>query len=360
MKLILTINGGSSTVKFALFDAANPPRRLFAEKIEGSEGAVEKILQRIGNDAISGVGHRIVHGGPRLIQPCRLTPDVLVELRQLIPIDPDHLPGEISLIEAMQQHARAVPQVLCFDTAFHATLPRAATLLPIPRRYDAAGIRRYGFHGLSFTYLMKELNRLDAPAANGKVILAHLGAGASLAAVSNGKCLDTTMSFTPTAGLVMATRTGDLDPGVLVHLLRTEKLSADAMNDLVNRQSGLLGVSETTADMRKLLAARKTDARCAEAVELFCHSARKHIGAMAASLGGVQTLVFSGGIGENAAEVRREICRGLEFLGILLDESANVAGAAVISAAAARCIVRVIATDEEQVLANSTRQILNL
>jgi acetate kinase len=358
MKRILTINGGSSTIKFALFEASNPPKKLFTEKLEGSDGAIEKILARVDSVELSAVGHRIVHGGPNLIEPTRVTPQVLDELRKLVPIDPDHLPGEIALIEAMHQHAPNVSQVLCFDTAFHATLPRVATLLPIPRRYNAAGIRRYGFHGLSFTYLMNELKKLDPKAAEGKLILAHLGAGASLAAISNGNCVDTTMSFTPTAGLVMATRTGDLDPGVLVHLLRTENLTADAMNDLVNRQSGLLGISETTGDMRKLLAARKTDVRSAEAVEIFCHAARKQIAAMAAALDGVQTLIFSGGIGENAAEVRSEICRGLNFLGIRLDESANAANCAVISAAGSACTVRVIATDEEQVIADQTRSLL--
>src|SRR5207248_5014828 len=240
----------------------------------------------------------------------------------------------------------------CFDTAFHATLPRVARLLPLPRRYDAAGIRRYGFHGLSYAYLMGELGRVAGPeAAAGRVILAHLGAGASMAAVQGRKSIDTTMSFTPTAGLVMATRTGDLDPGALVYLLRSENLSADQLDELLNKQSGLLGVSETSPDMRDLLAKQAGDVRAAEAVELFCYQARKWVGALAAALGGLDTLVFAGGIGENAAEVRQRICDGLGFLGVRLDPARNAAGAAVISADGTPATVRVIRTDEELMIA---------
>src|SRR5262249_26562507 len=234
------------------------------------------------------------------------------------------------------KHSPDLPQVACFDTAFHRTLPQVARLLPVPRRYQAAGIERYGFHGLSYTYLMEELTRVAGDAAaERRAILAHLGAGASMAAVREGKCVDPSMAFTPTAGLVMATRTGDLDPGVLVNLLRSEKMTADGLDDLVNKQSGLLGVSETSPDMRDLLARQAGDPRGGGAVALSCYQAKKWLGAFAAALGGLETLVFAGGIGENAPEVRARVCDGLEFLGVRLDAARNAAGAAVISADAA-------------------------
>lgn len=359
---ILTINGGSSTIKFALFAPGDPMKRVQSGQIECPNGpdaeAAEQVIAQAPLASVAAIGHRVVHGGSRFVQPCRITPEVLAELGRLVQIDPDHLPGEIALIEAMIKSAPGVPQAACFDTAFFADMPRVAKLLPIPRRYEKIGLRRYGFHGLSYTYLMRELRRLDAPAAEGKVILAHLGNGASLAAVSGGKCVDTTMGFTPTGGLVMGTRSGDLDPGAMVYLARSEKLSAGGLGDLVNKQSGMLGVSETSADMRKLVELRTTDVRAAEAVELFCYAARKQIGAMAAALGGVGTLVFSGGIGEHSALARAQICAGLEFLGVRMDESRNAAHSPVISADSAACAVRVIATDEESVLAAEARRML--
>jgi acetate kinase len=244
-------------------------------------------------------------------------------------------------------------QVACFDTDFHRDLPRVASLLPIPRRYDEAGVRRLGFHGLSYAYLMEELRRIADSAADGRVILAHLGSGASMAAVCGGKSADTTMGFTPTAGLVMASRPGDLDPGLLVYLMRAEKLSPAQMDDLLTRRCGLIGVSDGVADMRDLLARRGSDVKCAEAVALFCYQAKKWLGAYAAALGGLDTLVFSGGIGENCPEVRGEICGGLDFLGLRLDPRRNAAGADVISADNARVTVRVIRTDEEIMIAKA-------
>jgi acetate kinase len=251
--------------------------------------------------------------------------------------------------------------VACFDTAFHHDLPRVAQLLPIPRRYEAQGVRRYGFHGLSYAFLMGELARLAGrEAAQGRVILAHLGNGASLAAVHRGKSMDTSMSFTPTAGVPMSTRSGDLDPGLVWYLARTEGLDAKRFNEMVNFQSGLLGVSETSSDMRDLLEHETQDVRAAEAVALFCYQVKKWIGAFAAALGGLDTLVFAGGIGENAPVVRARICDGLGFLGIVLEEKRNAGNEGVISAETSRVPVRVIHTDEEWMIANTVCRVLGL
>jgi acetate kinase len=285
----------------------------------------------------------------------------LQELRGISPYDPEHLPGEIELIEAFGQRHPQLPQVACFDTAFHRTMPRVAKLLPIPRRYGDKGLERYGFHGLSYAYLMEELARLGDPAATaGRVILAHLGNGASLAAVRNGKSIDTSMSFTPAAGLVMSTRSGDLDPGIAAYLERTEQIDGKRFYEMVNHESGLLGISETSSDMRDLQARETSDIRAAEAVTLFCYQAKKWIGAFAAALGGLDTLVFAGGIGENAPPVRARICEGLEFLGVELSEARNAEGAAVISSEGSRVRVRMIRTDEELMIARSTCRLLDL
>jgi acetate kinase len=237
-------------------------------------------------------------------------------------------------------------------------MPRVARLLPIPRRYAAKGVERYGFHGLSYAYLMEELGRLDPAAAKGPVILAHLGNGASLAAVRDGKSIDTSMGFTPTGGLVMSTRTGDLDPGLVYYLARTERMTAAQFQQMVNHQSGLLGVSGTSPDLRDLCAREATDVRAAEAVELFCYQARKWIGSFAAVLGGLDTLVFAGGIGENASSVRQRICHELGFLGIKLDRKRNAKNAPLISSDASRVKVRVIRTDEELMIARSVCRLL--
>jgi acetate kinase len=236
-----------------------------------------------------------------------------------------------------------------------------AQVLPIPRRYEAQGVRRYGFHGLSYAFLMGELARLaGTEAAQGRVVLAHLGNGASLAAVHHGKAIDTSMSFTPTAGVPMSTRTGDLDPGLVWYLARTEHLDAKGFNEMVNFKSGLLGVSETSSDMRDLLAHEKQDVRAAEAVALFCYQVKKWIGAFAAALGGLDTLVFAGGIGENAPVVRARICEGLGFLGIELDEKQNATNEGVISATTSGISVRVIPTDEECTIAKMVCSVLGL
>jgi len=314
-----------------------------------------------GQEALSAVGHRVVHGGPKYSEPQRITPEMVEELRRLSPFDPEHLPEEIALVEAFGRRFPELPQVACFDTAFHHDLPRVAQMLPIPRRFEAQGVRRYGFHGFSYAFLMEELARVaGTEAARGKVVLAHLGNGASLAAVHEGKSVDTSMSFTPTSGVPMSTRSGDLDPGLICYLERTEGLDSAAINQMVNFQSGLLGISETSSDMRDLLAHETRDVRAAEAIALFCYQVKKCIGAYAAALGGLDTLVFAGGIGENAPPVRARICERLGFLGLELDEARNAANAAVISTHASRVTVRVVPTDEELMIARSVARLLGL
>jgi acetate kinase len=268
------------------------------------------------------------------------------------PLDLDHLPREIALIEGFRDAFPETPQVACFDTAFHKDLPRIAQLLPIPRRYLDAGVRRFGFHGLSYTYLMGQLAVVaGAEAAKGRVILAHLGSGASMAAVHNGKPIDTTMAFTPTSGLMMGTRPGDLDPGLLMYLMKDQKLSTEDMDKFISERCGLIGVSETSSDMRDLLRARNHDPRAAETVQLFCYLAKKHLCALGSTLGGVETIVFAGGIGEHSPEIRAGICDGLGFLGLKLDPSRNNLAHDVISSDESPVTVRIIPTDEELVIA---------
>jgi acetate kinase len=315
----------------------------------------------VGRAVLTAVGHRVVHGGPKYSQPQRITGDMVEELHRLSPLCPEHLPEEILLTEAFQRRFPDLPQVACFDTAFHHDLPLVAQLLPIPRRYQAQGMRRYGFHGLSYTFLMGALTDIaGSQAARGRVILAHLGNGASLAAVRDGKSMDTSMSFTPTAGVPMSTRSGDLDPGIAWYLAQTEKMGAKQFNEMVNSQSGLLGVSETSSDMRDLLECEAKDVRAAEAVALFCYQVKKWIGAFAAALGGLDTLVFAGGIGENAPAIRARICHGLGFLGIELEEERNAANEGMISVASGRVAVRVIHTDEEHMIAKMVCSVLGI
>ena len=387
---LLTLNAGSSSLKYALVRAdaaltrvqsgtvnrlgqaeaefkvthgtspASPSRPVDARNTEHALGLLlQEILPLTGQTGLIAIGHRVVHGGPNYTTPQRVTPALLAELRHLSAFDPEHLPEEIALIHGLYERFPEVPQFACFDTAFHHDLPRVAQLLPLPRRYADAGVRRYGFHGLSFQFQMEELRRIDDPAATkGRVILAHLGSGASLAAVHHGRCIDTSMGFTPTAGLVMGTRTGDLDPGLVAYLARTEQMTAPQFQRLVNHQSGLLGVSGISSDMRELLSQEANDTRAAEAIELFCYQARKWIGAYAAVLGGIDTLVFAGGIGENCPTIRRRICAGLEFLGLDLDLSRNTENEARISPAYNRTVVRVIRTDEELTIARAVTQLL--
>jgi acetate kinase len=388
---VLAINGGSSSIKFALYAIGGPQKREISGAIdriglggtrlafddpEGNRretreiaasdhrSAANILIDWLGKQerfaSVKAVGHRVVHGMHH-VQPEIVTQDLLEELHRIRPYDPDHLPREIELIEAFRQRHPGLPQVACFDTAFHSAMPRVAKLLPIPRRLDAKGVQRYGFHGLSYAYLMEELSRVaGAKRASGRVILAHLGNGASLAAVMDGKSIDTSMGFTPTAGLPMSTRSGDLDPGLAPYLARTEQISSKQFYEMVNHESGLLGISETSPDMRDLLAREKGDVRAAEAVALFCYEVKKRVGSYAAALGGVDTLVFSAGIGENCPAVRARVCDGLGFLGIELDEARNAGNSAVISAEGGRVEVRVIRTDEELMIVRSVARILKL
>jgi len=388
---ILTINGGSSSIRFALYQVGEALERRLYGKIDriGLSGANLTVNDPVTNqqdsrslaasnhksavnflidwleeqnsfEAVRAVGHRVVHGMQHTA-PELVTQQLLDELQHIKPYDPDHLPREIELIEAFCQRHPKLPQLTCFDTAFHRDMPRVAKLLPIPRRYEAKGVQRYGFHGLSYAYLMEELARLGDPAATkGRVILAHLGNGASMAAVRNAKSIDTSMGFTPTAGLPMSTRSGDLDPGLVSYLARAEQMTAPQFDYMVNHESGLLGVSEISSDMRDLLAQEAGDVRAAEAVALFCYQAKKWIGSFAAALGGLDTLVFAGGIGENAPVIRARICEGLEFLGIEIDEKHNASNEDVISAADGRVTVRVIRTDEELTIARSVCTVIGL
>ena len=387
---ILTINGGSSSIKFALYKAGETPKRLLQGEIDRiglkdttltfhhqKEGQQETLKVEASDHtsaanflmnwlekqkeyaSVKAVGHRVVHGMSHTA-PELITPELMDELHHIAPYDPDHLPDEIELIEAFRHRHPKLTQIACFDTGFHSTMPRVAKLLPIPRRFDAKGIQRYGFHGLSYAYLMEELARVAGiKAANGRVILAHLGSGASMAAVHKGRSIDTSMGFTPAGGLMMGTRPGDLDPGVAWFMMKSEKLSPKQFNTLINHESGLLGVSETSSDMHDLLDHQKTDIRAAEAVDLFCYQAKKWIGAFAAALGGLDTLVFSGGIGENAPEIRSRICEGLGFLGIEIDEKQNKTNALVISTDKGKAAVYVIHTDEEWMIAKTVSQMIN-
>ena len=363
-RLLLAVNGGSSTVKFAIFRAESE-ERLAASTIEAkaagdAAGAVRRMADSLAaqTGTLAAVGHRIVHGGARHSAPERLTPALVADLEALLPIDPEHLPGALALVAACRAAWPDVPQVACFDTAFHRGMPRVARILPLPRRFFDAGVERYGFHGLSYASLLRGLREADPAAARGRVVFAHLGSGASLAAVRDGKAMDTTMAFTPAAGVPMSTRSGDVDPGVVGHASRVEGVTPEGFVRMANRESGLLGVSETSGDMRELLARESSDPRAGDAVALFCYSVRKAIGAFAAALGGLETLVFSGGIGERSSVVRARVCGGLEFLGAVLDPEANAASSPVISRSGTAVTGRVLATDEEGEIARGVRGVL--
>jgi acetate kinase len=384
---ILVLNSGSSSIRLAVYERRNLLQQIASGRIEriglekatftttrgqhhetkpisasNHSAALEKAfewLDAAGFKNVAAIGHRVVHGGPNYKEPAPVTPQMIEELRRISPYDPDHMPAAIALIEAVQRRYPDLPQVACFDTAFHRDMPRVARVLPIPRRFDLKGVQRYGFHGLSYTYLIEELGRLaGADAAKRRLILAHLGNGASLAAVHNGKSIDTSMAFTPTAGLPMSTRSGDLDPGLVWYLARTEGMTPEQFHHMVNRESGLLGISEISPDMRDLAAHADKDVRAAEAIALFCYQVKKWIGAFAAALGGLDTLVFAGGIGEHSAPARARICEGLQFLGLQFDAARNEASAPIISIDGSRVTVRIIRTDEEGIIAREVLRIL--
>jgi acetate kinase len=386
--MVLTINGGSSSIKFALYQPGHPLKKTFSGQLSriglpdtvftlkmGETGEkqtlpikaanyilainylIEWLEKQIDVADLTAIGHRVVHGMQHT-EPSLITDKLLKELKEIIPYDPDHLPDEIKLIEAFKKHYPQTPQFACFDTAFHQTMPQVAKLLPIPRRFGKLGIHRYGFHGLSYNYLMQELENIAGKAAHGRVILAHLGNGASITAVHNGKSIDTSMGFTPAGGLPMSSRSGDIDPGAAWFMIKNEDLSPKQFNHLINHESGLLGVSETSGDMNDLLKQEANDPQCAEAVDLFCYQVKKYIGAYAAALGGIDFLVFAGGIGENAPVIRERICEGLGFLGIELDSHRNKKNEPFISANESRVTVRIIPTDEELMIAEIVSKML--
>jgi acetate kinase len=363
-QVILTINAGSSTVKCGLFTCESAPTAVAREVLEPSSGsAATSVLAWVDRHSahqVAAIGHRVVHGGPDFTDPQLITANVLQKLRGLVPFAPNHLPDEIALIDEMGRRLPAIPQVACFDTAFHQSMPPVARRLPIPSAYDARGVRRYGFHGLSYAYLVEELRRQAGPvAAEGRVILAHLGSGSSLAAVRAGRSLDTTMAFTPMAGVVMSSRSGDLDPGVVTYLLRHERLSVDEVEDVLSQRAGLLGVSGVSGSMQELLQRAPTDPACALAVESYVYSVAKAVASLAAALAGVDILVFAGGIGEHAPLVRGRICDRLAFLGVRLDAAWNEENASVIASPSSRVDVRVIPTNEELMISRAAYRLLH-
>ena len=388
-RTLLCFNAGSSSLKFALFRSDG------AEQTALAEGGVERAddgtvhlhlrgcgvelerqvaaaglpsfvrliweaLAQQGMPPPTGVGHRFVHGGPRHYEPERLTPELMLDLRACIPFAPLHLPGSLEVVEAVTQTFPTVPQVLCFDTAFHRCLPPVARRLPLPAKLDAEGLHRYGFHGLSYESIVGTL-RLDIVE---RAVVAHLGNGASLVALRCGQSVDTTMGFGPTGGVMMGTRTGDLDPSVMLYLLRQKQYGVAELEGMVNRASGLLGVSGgLSADMRTLLEHRSRDANAALAVEMFCYQVRKAVGSLAAALGGLDALVFTGGIGEKSAEVRALVCQGLAHLGVELDaqrniQALNAQAPEVVSRPDSRCRVQVARTNENLVIARHTAKVL--
>ncbi|MEJ2011500.1 MAG: acetate/propionate family kinase [Anaerolineales bacterium] len=388
--LVLAINSGSSSVKASLYSFVPeeqlvqtivleriglPDGELLVQDDHGSqiheeqlelpdhEAAFERLFSWLEREAPAGqlqaLGHRVVHGGQDFDSPHRIDEHLLRVLKELIPLAPDHLPNEISGIEATTGKYPHLLQAACFDTAFHRRMPRVAQIYALPRWAWEAGIRRYGFHGLSYEFILQELHkRVGESAAAGRVVIAHLGNGASMAAVRSGRCVDTTMGYTPAGGLVMGTRPGDLDPGAVLALMRRPGAEPSTLNTLINKQSGLLGLSGSTPDMQDLLQRKADDQHAAEAVEVFCYQARKYLGAMIAALGGLDTLVFTAGIGENAVYVRARICEAMEFAGISLDPERNQKNAAIISPPESPVTVRVMHTDEDLMIARHTFDLL--
>lgn len=388
--MILAVNGGSSSIKASIYQTDGDERRLLSARIEGigepagsfkvTDGDGKTLTsgeQALPDHAVAvqlledvfvnrgmrlgvrGIGHRIVHGGPHFRLPAMITRAMIDELHKVVPFDPLHLPAEIAAAEELGRRYPSLPQVACFDTAFHRTIPDRARVFALPRKLAEEGLVRYGFHGLSYEYILEQLDKEGGSGAGGRLIVAHLGNGASMAAVLDRQCIDTTMGFTPTGGLVMGTRSGDLDPGLLVYLVRQRNMTAEDLRRLLNYEGGLLGISGITSDMKTLVARSPTDPAAALAIEIFCYTARKFIGALSAALGGLDTLVFTGGIGERAADVRARILSGLEYLGVTLDGRRNAAHERRISTDAGRVQVLVVPTNEELMIARHTQRVLD-
>ena len=365
-EVVLTISvaySGGASARLKIADASGAT--LLDSSVRGSDSnaALQAVFAWLDEheylSELRAAGHRLVHGGARYTEPQRITPKFLSALKKLLSLDPDHLPAAIKGIQFVARKFPKLAQVACFDTAFHSSLPTVAKMYALPRRFYDNNVRRYGFHGLSFEYIVGELRKLDTKQAAGRVIVAHLGSGASIVALQNGKSMDTSMGFTPLEGLVMSTRSGDLDPGLLLYLLAEKKMSAKAAGALLNKQSGLLGVSGTTPDMRALLKKAPQDPHAAEAINLFCYRVKKYIGAYAAALGGLDALVFTGGIGVRAPVIREKVCDCLDFLGIRIDAAQNAANAPVISATDSRVNVRVIKTNEDLMIVQHVIAVLD-
>jgi acetate kinase len=387
---ILTINSGSSSIKFSVYRGGADPKRLLSGRLEriglgldngkffafdaeggplstadiplaDHEAALNVLFSwlaaRPEGRAINVAAHRVVHGGPHYTTPRMVGEELLQALKRLCPFAAEHLPHEIKAIEAISAAFPGLPQAACFDTSFHRTMPDVATTFAIPAEFRTEGVIRYGFHGLSYEYIMEELSRIDTARSNGRVIIAHLGNGCSMCAVKGGRSVDTTMGFTPLGGLVMSTRTGDLDPGIIVYLLKTRGYNPDELNELLNRRSGLLGISGISPDMTDLLKKEATGPSAALAIEVFCYQARKSIGALASVLGGLDTLVFTAGMGENSPEIRERIVEGLGFLGLEIDREKNMENGPVISKGPVQ--IRVMKTNEELMLARDAWRLLS-
>ena len=386
---LLVLNAGSSSLKFSVFLNEDPPQPLLHGQLEGlltqprfvarnatavvgekewgagtqldHQGAIEFLFTwgrggALGGHSIVATGHRVVHGGVKFTAPVFIDAETLAELEALVPLAPLHQPHNVAAIKAVAQMTPTLPQVACFDTAFHRVQPVVAQAFALPRRYAEEGVRRYGFHGLSYEYIASVLPRIDPRAANGRTVVAHLGNGASMCAMASGKSVATTMSFTALDGLMMGTRCGAIDPGVLLYLIDRHGMNARALEQLLYEQSGLLGVSGMSSDMRALLAS--SDSCAAEALDLFVYRIHRELGSLAAALGGLDALVFTGGIGENAVSIRARVCRDASWLGLELDEEANASGGPCISRMGSRLTAWVIPTNEELMIALHTRRML--
>jgi acetate kinase len=387
---LLVLNAGSSSLKFSVFLDEEPPQPLLRGQLEGlltqprfgvragtavvgekewpsgtklgHEGAIDFLFAwgrggALGVHQIVAAGHRVVHGGMKFTGPVLIDAETLAALESLVPLAPLHQPHNVAAIKAVARIAPTMPQVACFDTAFHHTQPNVAQAFALPRRYADEGVRRYGFHGLSYEYIASVLSTCDRQAFDGRTVVAHLGNGASMCAISNGgRSIATTMSFTALDGLVMGTRCGAVDPGVLLYLMDRHGLDARSLQRLLYEQSGLLGVSGIASDMRELLTSVEPRAR--QAVDLFVYRITRELGSLAAALGGLDTLVFTGGIGENAASIRARVCEDASWLGLELDEDANASGGPCISRKGSRVSAWVIPTNEELMIALHTRRLL--